>query len=124
MRVLRTISEDVRSMKTAMISREEWRATLESIDRRFVDMDRRQDEWKKESQAAHVEIEGQMEKDKATAAAAVAEVKAEVKAVRAEAQQAAEKQRTQRSTLWIGVGMAVLAALLPRIIELVSGGPL
>lgn len=111
-------------MKTAMISREEWKATLESIDRRFTELDRRQDEWKRESQAVHLEIEGQMEKDKATGKADVAEVRADVKALRTEVRDAAEKQRTQRSTLWIGVGMAVLAALLPRIIELVSGGPL
>lgn len=124
MRVLRDIREDVRSMKTDMITRDEWSASVQSIDRRFLEVDRRQDEWKRESQAAHVDIEAQAKEDKVAAAAAVAEVRAEVQQVRKEVRDAADKQRTQRSTLWIGVGLAVLAAILPRVVELFIGGPL
>src|SRR5690606_33041197 len=98
------------------VTRAEWIAYQTGVDRRFTEVERRQDEWKRESQEDHVNLAGADEKNKG-------ELQTQITSLRKEVTEDADKQRDSRAKIWIGIGMAGLVAILPRVIEIfIQGG--
>jgi hypothetical protein len=103
--------EDIRKeMLTAATFNEYQRGT----DQRFIAHDRRQAEWEVKSEGAHRELAARIE---------AVDTKHELRAkgIEDEADRRNDEARKNRGQIWLGIGLAVLAVILPRVWEVLQG---